>query len=105
MRCEPIDAPIGARAPNQLACRICGCTDDRACPGGCSWISREPPLCSSCVGAEDFAEFSGQVEFENETGLYGAERCPASATPALHMPIYVDETSGYCVRCRQGFVT
>ena len=29
-------------------CRICGCTDDRACPGGCSWAA--PGLCSSCVG-------------------------------------------------------
>jgi hypothetical protein len=29
------------------ACRVCGCTDDRACPGGCSWA--EPDLCSRCV--------------------------------------------------------
>ena len=28
-------------------CRICGCTDDRACDGGCSWA--EPGLCSACV--------------------------------------------------------
>ena len=38
-------------------------------------------------------------------GLYGAERCPASATPAPHAPIWVDEISGYCARCRQGFAT
>lgn len=31
-------------------CRVCGCTDDRACPGGCSWA--EPGLCSQCVGKE-----------------------------------------------------
>lgn len=29
-------------------CRVCGCTDDRACPGGCHWV--EPDLCSSCEG-------------------------------------------------------
>lgn len=30
------------------ACRVCGCTDDRACPGGCAWV--EADLCTSCVG-------------------------------------------------------
>lgn len=29
-------------------CRICGCTDDHACPGGCYWV--EEDLCSECVG-------------------------------------------------------
>jgi hypothetical protein len=33
---------------NQMVCEICGCTDDRACPGGCSWV--RPGLCSQCVG-------------------------------------------------------
>jgi len=27
-------------------CRVCGCTDDRACPGGCYWIHVD--LCSCC---------------------------------------------------------
>lgn len=34
-------------------CRVCGCTDERACPGGCSWV--EDPgggdLCSACADA------------------------------------------------------
>lgn len=29
------------------ACRICGCTDLNACPGGCSWVGKD--LCSSCA--------------------------------------------------------
>ena len=29
------------------SCRICGCTDDRACKGGCHWIDRD--LCSACA--------------------------------------------------------
>ena len=32
-------------------CSVCGCTWDRACEGGCSWVERregEPPICSSC---------------------------------------------------------
>jgi hypothetical protein len=28
-------------------CRMCGCTDDRACAGGCSWVVYG--LCSSCA--------------------------------------------------------
>ena len=28
-------------------CRGCGCTDGRACPGGCHWV--EADLCSQCV--------------------------------------------------------
>jgi len=28
------------------ACRVCGCTEERACPGGCCWV--EVDLCSAC---------------------------------------------------------
>jgi hypothetical protein len=28
-------------------CRICGCTDARACPGGCWWVG--PDICSACT--------------------------------------------------------
>ena len=28
-------------------CRVCGCTDDHACPGGCYWV--EEDLCSACA--------------------------------------------------------
>ncbi len=27
-------------------CRVCGCTDTRACQGGCSWVEHD--LCSAC---------------------------------------------------------
>lgn len=29
------------------ACRMCGCTQDHACEGGCHWV--EWDLCSKCV--------------------------------------------------------
>lgn len=29
-------------------CRVCGCSQFRACPGGCYWV--EDDLCSACVG-------------------------------------------------------
>lgn len=32
--------------PRDAHCRVCGCTDALACPGGCWWV--EPDLCSSC---------------------------------------------------------
>ena len=28
-------------------CRVCGCTDDEACEGGCTWV--EEDLCSRCA--------------------------------------------------------
>lgn len=34
------------------ACRICGCTENNACDGGCSWA--EDNLCSACVGAAGY---------------------------------------------------
>ena len=34
---------------DQYRCRICGCTDDHACPGGCYWVNDEHNLCSACV--------------------------------------------------------
>jgi len=32
-------------------CRVCGCTDDHACPGGCFWVA--PDLCSRCADGGD----------------------------------------------------
>lgn len=30
-------------------CRFCGCTDERACDGGCTWVDPENTVCSQCV--------------------------------------------------------
>lgn len=30
------------------ACRVCGCTETHACPGGCHWVDAD--LCSACDG-------------------------------------------------------
>ena len=32
----------------EQVCRVCGCTQDNACPGGCYWV--EDDLCSECAG-------------------------------------------------------
>lgn len=30
-------------------CAACGCTDTKACPGGCSWVDRAHHVCSACA--------------------------------------------------------
>lgn len=30
-------------------CRLCGCTDRHACPGGCAWVNAAHDVCSACV--------------------------------------------------------
>jgi hypothetical protein len=30
------------------ACRFCGCTEARACPGGCAWATED--ICTACLG-------------------------------------------------------
>lgn len=44
---------------DEPACRVCGCTQDRACEGGCWWwvdaggtADERGPLCSSCEDPE-----------------------------------------------------
>lgn len=43
------DAAVGFPGLLVATCRICGCTDMQACPGGCWWV--EPDLCSACAEA------------------------------------------------------
>jgi hypothetical protein len=33
-------------------CRVCGCTELRACPGGCCWADPEHTICSRCVAGD-----------------------------------------------------
>lgn len=51
-------APAPSRPPEEplfdvAACVVCGCTDDRACEGGCYWVDVGDPVdvCSACVEA------------------------------------------------------
>lgn len=30
-------------------CRFCGCTDERACRGGCWWADATRTVCSACM--------------------------------------------------------
>jgi monomeric isocitrate dehydrogenase len=46
-------------------CRICGCTAEQACPGGCYWVNYD--LCSKCVDKEKST--LTRVELKSKTGL------------------------------------
>jgi len=39
------------QAENEGRCRVCWCTDEDACPGGCAWVDDAHTLCDSptCV--------------------------------------------------------
>ena len=45
------------RVPEWNCCGECGCTDERACEGGCFWIRKPtrdvPGLCSACADRLD----------------------------------------------------
>lgn len=43
-------------------CRVCGCTDDNACPGGCYWV--EDDLCSKCAEADEGEPPTEQTELK-----------------------------------------
>lgn len=45
---ECIDEQINESKAQGQVCRVCGCTDDNACDGGCYWVEKD--LCSQCVG-------------------------------------------------------
>lgn len=52
---DVVDAMLAA--PPEAKCLVCGCTDLRACPGGCSWAEidrkRRTGLCSRCAARPD----------------------------------------------------
>lgn len=97
MRCDPVELELMGPNTSELACMFCGCTDDHACVGGCRWISHDPPVCSACEAAID----GGAVL---PAATFNRQRCHASPTPAMHTPIFVDQVSGRCARCKIGFV-
>jgi hypothetical protein len=39
-----------------LACAVCGCTEDHACEGGCSWACEDPAVCTACLDGTDLEE-------------------------------------------------
>lgn len=40
---------VAAVAAVRGTCRVCGCTEDAACVGGCCWADESETLCSQCM--------------------------------------------------------
>lgn len=47
---EELAALRDADIPTVRTCWVCGCTDERACPGGCAWASPDAgvDVCTTC---------------------------------------------------------
>ena len=75
-------------------CIGCGCSNEQACPGGCYWVSKNK--CSACFDEDGNRYAAGAAE----AGLFGVEYCPASNTPAPHAPLFIDDVTCYCARCK-----
>lgn len=54
----------------ERTCRDCGCTENNACEGGCSWVAYD--LCSECLAPKILLSESEAVEIYD--ALYGARR-------------------------------
>jgi hypothetical protein len=64
-------------------------------------VSIDPPKCSACFDDEGRSLYATGA---NEGGMFGEEYCPASATPALCLPLYTHAHGGHCARCQRPFV-
>lgn len=67
------------RVDQEPVCRICGCTQENACPGGCYWV--EPDLCSGCANPEDYVEVFVSHCQCGETVDDDDEACPGCGRP------------------------
>lgn len=47
----PVEIKIISRRSDKQKCKICGCTEDKACEGGCHWVKYD--LCSACIGKKE----------------------------------------------------
>lgn len=44
----------------EAKCIGCNCTESRACVGGCSWSSVDPPVCDRCDSCYPFVTYSDE---------------------------------------------
>ena len=98
-------------------CRLCGCTDERACPGGCWWVADD--LCSSCwrvltptqpgetAAAREAAPASMGRPTHPAAGSPAAAlvytnvgRCPCGRPMPARDPHQPGRRSRFCGRCR-----
>ena len=80
---------IAALAWAPPTCRVCGCTDDEACAGGCHWV--EDDLCSACHSEGDSADAADDGEQLASdvaaASIYEDERFSSPEAAELHQAI------------------
>ena len=86
---------MSAGVPDPVrTCRLCGCTSDAACPGGCSWVAED--LCSRCV--EDLLRRVLTV-LECPGSMCG--HCIEVLTGEVPAAMTLAEFTGPCTRCER----
>lgn len=55
-------------------CYFCGCTDERDCDGGCSWVNKDHTCCSQCDNAMKVLCRLPESSFRNMLGMVGVTR-------------------------------
>lgn len=67
-----IEATVNRDSDGSGTCSVCGCTDGKACPEGCSWVNEEHTLCSACAekteAPKDTIPFAGGDERHVDQG-------------------------------------
>lgn len=61
-------------------CRICKCTGERGCPGGCGWADKAHTLCSICQSM--IVEMMGYLDLCYSVSLASVKRLLAEAKNA-----------------------
>jgi hypothetical protein len=80
-------------------CAVCGCTDDRACPGGCWWINGSNTLCSECAfklglisGDIDPPSLELWIDLSNwSQATFGSDSERGPIGPLKHLKLEADE--------------
>lgn len=73
------------------ACRVCGCTEAQACPGGCCWVPDPEdlgPLCSACLGPVIVAATQLRGRVRNALAMLDGHTCHAGHTDADHLRLH-----------------
>lgn len=68
----------------ERTCRVCGCNEDNACEGGCSWV--EEDLCSSCAEKEKSEDSEDESENSDspKKGFFNGEVKIDAITDPIH---------------------
>jgi hypothetical protein len=65
-----------------MQCKRCGCTDQRACEGGCQWVL--PDLCSACLTSDERQLLGAQaVHFDEIDAVANDDRLDGFIRAAL----------------------